>query len=769
MQLFGKRSPRQKEIRRSKAERSPAWYRRLSAGLPLRALGMLLLCAAFAAVVVNLSNDDLDLTVGQRVSRAITSRVDFRLIDEARTEVMRTRARDNAETYYVLDTSLVQDINNRLTNALRIAREHISEPEKLQEQVGKIQIAFDEEGLTEIIRLASLPDSTLYQRAVERAVATLALQPLVGADVLAQRRTSENAVLVNPEKSTERQVPILRLLFANDREDVVSVAEAVAGEFPTPLRSSMTASVIQMLHEQSGDAFKPLYRYDPARSAQAAQLAEAAVEPEYDEYAVGTRLVDVGATTRDELALLAHERAAYHAWADRNPDARNGARLAAIARGLLCFLIVAGLGGYVILHYDSFLGSTQRRLATAVTLLLILGLARATYIHGPSVYAAVGLQALAVALLTLTAVRGAAYVTTGLLAILIALATRQSVGFIIVLLAVSLVMLFGLRDVRNRGRIITVGFAATLLAIVATLLTGLVQGQTTLFVLRNWALWAGVTTLAAAFIVEGVLPTIEQIFGVSTSMTLLEWCDPNKPLLRMMAAECPGTYNHSLLVGTLADAAADAIGANGLLARTGAYYHDIGKINKPGYFVENQGLDVGNRHERLSPAMSHLIIIGHVKDGIEMAKEYSLPARLRPFIPEHHGTCVVEYFYHAASQARKPGDPEISDTEFRYPGPKPQSRETAIVMLCDAVEGAVRAMPEPTPNRIEDTVDRIIEKRLIDGQFDECDLTFRELSIIDKSLVKSLNSIYHGRITYPSDEKKPAVPVAPAAEARSAS
>jgi putative nucleotidyltransferase with HDIG domain len=220
----------------------------------------------------------------------------------------------------------------------------------------------------------------------------------------------------------------------------------------------------------------------------------------------------------------------------------------------------------------------------------------------------------------------------------------------------------------------------------------------------------------------------------------------------MLAAEAPGTYNHSLLVGALAESAADAISANGLLCRAGAYYHDIGKINKPEYFIENQIQNI-SRHERLSPAMSLLVIIGHVKDGIEMAKEYKLPASLYAFIPEHHGTTLVEYFYHAAKQARGPDDPEVADTAFRYPGPKPQSRETAILMLCDGVEGAVRAMSEPTPNRIETVVSKIIQKRLMDGQFDECDLTFRELAQVEKSLVKSLCGIYHARIVYPGKEE----------------
>jgi membrane-associated HD superfamily phosphohydrolase len=152
--------------------------------------------------------------------------------------------------------------------------------------------------------------------------------------------------------------------------------------------------------------------------------------------------------------------------------------------------------------------------------------------------------------------------------------------------------------------------------------------------------------------------------------------------------------------------------------------------------------------------MSLLIIVSHVKDGVEMAKEYRLPLSIRPFIAEHHGTTIVEYFYHAANKLRKPGDPEVAEAQFRYPGPKPQSRETAIVMLCDGVEGAVRAMAEPTPGRIESVVSEIVQKRLLDGQLDDCDLTFRELATVEKSLVRSLSGLYHARITYPESEKR---------------
>jgi len=236
---------------------------------------------------------------------------------------------------------------------------------------------------------------------------------------------------------------------------------------------------------------------------------------------------------------------------------------------------------------------------------------------------------------------------------------------------------------------------------------------------------------------------------------LLELADLNQPLLRRLAAEAPGTFNHCLVLGTLAEAAGNAIGGNGLLCRVGAYYHDIGKLSKPQYFIENK-TGAANRHEKLSPAMSLLIIVGHVKDGIELAREYRLPRLVSQFIAEHHGTTLVEYFYHAARerQAReadaRPDTPEVSETEFRYPGPRPQSRETAILMICDSVEGAVRSLAEPIPGRIESTVHQIVMKRLMDGQFSECDLTLRELSLIEQSLTHALTGVYHGRVAYPT-------------------
>jgi putative nucleotidyltransferase with HDIG domain len=261
--------------------------------------------------------------------------------------------------------------------------------------------------------------------------------------------------------------------------------------------------------------------------------------------------------------------------------------------------------------------------------------------------------------------------------------------------------------------------------------------------------WHAMATFLVGLFIQSLLPVIEKTFRIATSMTLLDYSDANQPLLKRLAMEAPGTFSHSLLVGSISEAAAEAINCNGLLCRVGAYYHDIGKINKPGYFVENEIGSV-SRHGELSPAMSQLIIVGHVKDGIEMAKEYSLPAVLRQFIETHHGTTLVEYFFSEAKKKTDGKQPTPSESEFRYVGPKPRTKEAAIVMLADTAEGAVRSMSgDLTPAKIETAVHNISMKRLQDGQFDECELSLRELSQIEASISKTLAAHHHGRIAYP--------------------
>ncbi len=251
----------------------------------------------------------------------------------------------------------------------------------------------------------------------------------------------------------------------------------------------------------------------------------------------------------------------------------------------------------------------------------------------------------------------------------------------------------------------------------------------------------------------GLLPLVEKSFAVQTDLSLLELGDASHPLLRRLAQRAPGTYNHSINVASIAEAAADAIGANGLLVRVGAYFHDIGKMFKPEYFIENQSHGK-NQHESLQPAMSTLVIIAHVKDGADLARSNHLPKPIIDFILQHHGTTLVEYFYREAAKRSElnPNREEVSDKDFRYPGPKPQTREAAVLMLADAVESASRTLVEPTSARISGLVDMIAEKKVADGQFDECGMTFQQLDQVKQSLVKTLTSIYHARVKYPGQQ-----------------
>ena len=254
-----------------------------------------------------------------------------------------------------------------------------------------------------------------------------------------------------------------------------------------------------------------------------------------------------------------------------------------------------------------------------------------------------------------------------------------------------------------------------------------------------------------------LLPFLERWFDIQTDISLLELSDANHPLLKELVQRAPGTYNHSINVASLSEAAAEAIGANGLLCRVGAYFHDVGKLRKPEYFIENQA-GGPNKHDDLVPTMSTLVILAHVKDGIEIARTHHLPQPIIDLIEQHHGTTLVEYFFNRATRQQEEQNEEggtpspVDEADFRYPGPKPQTPEAAVMMLADTVESASRALREPAPARIENLVQEIAKKKFDDGQFDECSITIEQLFTIKASLIKSLNAMYHARVKYPEQQ-----------------
>ena len=302
-----------------------------------------------------------------------------------------------------------------------------------------------------------------------------------------------------------------------------------------------------------------------------------------------------------------------------------------------------------------------------------------------------------------------------------------------------------LRDCRERKIIIKtgakLGFLNAFLALAVNVYMGAVSWDLLLFD----ATMAFLGGLGAGIITVGMAPVVEMIFHYTTDITLLEWANLDRPILRRLMLEAPGTYHHCVIVGSLVEAAATEIGANPILAKVCGYYHDIGKLKKPLYFIENQS-DGRNRHDKLAPSMSALILIAHVKNGVEIAREHKLAQVIIDTIRQHHGTSTISYFYEKAKKIKGPEAVTIDD--YRYPGPRPQTREAGLVMLADVVEAASRTLENPTPSRIQGLVQNLINKIFSDGQLDHCELTLRDLHRIAKSFNKILYGIHHHRIEY---------------------
>ncbi|MGG1327653.1 HD family phosphohydrolase [Bacillus tropicus] len=321
---------------------------------------------------------------------------------------------------------------------------------------------------------------------------------------------------------------------------------------------------------------------------------------------------------------------------------------------------------------------------------------------------------------------------------------NYSVGIYVLLSSLS-VSIF-LREKNRRTMILQAGILVSILnVVVLAALLLLRNGNFSPLEIGTQLLMASLSGIISSVLAMGILPYLESGLGIVSSMKLMELSSPNHPLLRRILLEAPGTYHHSVMVANLSEAACEAVGANGVLARVGAYYHDVGKTVQPQFFIENQ-MGIENPHDKLDPVTSKDIIIAHVTDGVKMLEEYHIPQEIIDIAGQHHGTTLLKYFYYKAIKEDKE---KYTEEMFRYPGTKATSKESAIVGIADSVEAAVRSMNHPTPEQINNLVQSIIKDRLQDGQFSECDLTFKELQIVGKTLCETLKGIFHSRITYP--------------------
>jgi len=727
-------------------------------------LALCLLAAVVLWAITRAWAPPLDYRRGEFPARDVVAKVEFNRVDPRLTELARERARSLAYAVYDQDATPLEQLRARLLNAIT----RLVGSSSLQEFGLQDWAAFE----------PPLPEGAQPPSLEEREAQFKQLHDLLAVDDAREqfkeavaesfKTLEQNGLLDQPQHEEGNQEKIYVRHDDTGFEHEVEVASVLTKSASDRLKKQLqaklkpledpeaTVSIADRVYAWLRPQLPTTLTLNKELTAELRRKAVEQVEPVLKHYPRGTVLAQAGSPLdREQIEILTKE---HQAVLNERSVAANVARSLA-AFGM--YVALYTLCGFYIRQREPSLLSSMRRFfsllsAVVVIVVLCLFLSRS------------GWNAELIPLLIFGMTIAIAYHQE--LAILLSAAVSLVVVFSVGLeLADAVIFTAGvaaailmLRNVRSRSKLVYVGLISGLAVTLTTLGVGTLRGTPffygEVFAYQGlaWdALRLGVWAVIAGSLMTCLLPFIERLFEVQTDISLIELGDPAHPLLQELARRAPGTYNHSINVASLSEAAAEAIGARALLVRVGAYFHDIGKMLKPGYFIENQsGGD--NRHESLVPAMSTLVIVAHVKDGADLARQHHLPDQIIDFSQQHHGTTLVEYFYRRASEQNE-ADPdqrgELDESAFRYPGPKPQTKEAGVLMLADAVESASRVLVEPTPSRIENLVEDLAMKRLHDGQFDECGLTLQELHTVQESLVKSLTAVYHGRVKYPGQQR----------------
>ncbi len=676
--------------------------------------------------------------LGQRPEREIRVKVpEFKRVNQKETNARRQAELDQIASSMVNDPAPIRDLGERLDD-LTVASSKCSSLDALPEHL-RVSWKITPEVFDELKAATDTPERLdAIHRQIVKAFEPVIRDGVLGYDASPRsEELSRNlAVHVAGEKShtvaRERVVP----------ERVAKLDGDIARDFLNAFTAPRVGPIFFKLIAEKLAA-TPTLTYEAEYTDHRRELAKSRVADVYDTYRRGDLLVEQGQMIGEEQLILLwmeHEQA--------NSLLTASARIRRAGSMVVLVAALFALVGYYIFRHEPKIARDLTRIAALCGLIVVAMAAVRLLALQPWDAELIPIAVAAMILAIAYNPHFALMVTFGL-SLLTCLTLGTGISHFLVLMGGTAAGALTLDEVRTRTKLIKVGATAALGYFVLTWATGLWQSQP-ISLITSDSLWRAGWGIMAGFFLGGSLPFVENSFGIVTGISLLELGDITHPLLQELVRRAPGTHNHSVTVGAIAESAAERIGAHALLVRIGAYFHDIGKMLKPHYFIENQ-VGGANRHNNLAPAMSTLIIIGHVKDGVDLGRQHHLPEVIIDLIEQHHGTTLVEYFYHEANR-RCEGNPDASavhESAFRYPGPKPQSKEAGILMVADAVESASRTLSEPTPSRIENLVRDMIDKRLHDGQFDECGLTLKEIGEIRESLIKSLIGIYHGRVKYP--------------------
>lgn len=728
--------PRKTRLRRLFRDRLEGETRRKTvrqrAGEVAPRVVVLAIFAGICAAILTIGEEPLPVRLGERAAFDILSRVPFSFQDTDATRNAREQARLRTPNVYALDRERMKALFAEFKQRLQAlaaaedpaaqAQESFAPAELTETDIAALRTAFGAERAdsTEwFLDVVLLPE-----------IENLVFLPHARYEIEQTRRR----IRIRRDGTSVYDVPIS--LVYSEKETERILLKLPTGDLWKSFRDwKITTPIYRAMVKALAPAWRDVCSWDELATQEAALAAAATVRPVIITRDEKDVLLTAGEVLREHhVKLLSAEQEEYR-------KTRGTARWRR-GLGIVLFIYAAVTISYVLVRRSLPGGRPAPRhvwALVAVVLILILGRIAVNQQWSPYIIP-VGLAGIILAAACGTAV---ALCSGTLASVLVGILFGNGFAVMATFLAGSATAVIGAHRIATRVRLMIVGLVVGIAQFLTICSFALISNSSP----RMEAAYGLANGLAVGLLATGLLPFLEHFMGMATSISLLELSDLNRPLLKKLALVAPGTYNHSLIVGHLAEAAAKAVGADTLLVRVASFYHDIGKMNKPDYCVENRGR-TESKHLKLTPTMSTLVIIAHTKDGLELADQYRLPPSVRDMITQHHGTTLVQYFYAQAQNAQPHED--LDEQAFRYPGPKPQTAEAAIIMLADAVESASRAMREPTPARIDEMVRRIVRARLEDGQFEECNLSLRVLHRIADELSRTLASMFHARVAYPS-------------------
>jgi len=682
-----------------------------------KVLGVLIFFSITILIVFsNFNPKQVTLKPDEVARRDIQSNTTSIIIDEAKTEELRKQAADKVQKVYQEDTYALTATRNEINSFFSL--------------VNDIRVAGEDNN----DKLQDLLDSTNKE----------------GKNIELRNNSSQLAQYLNnatPEDLQQMQATALSIIpglmqkpiTEETLDSVFDQASKQIDQLEYSLQARETMKIVII------NAIKPNLVFNKEATDKAIKEAMDAVKPVQKTVKAGEKIVREGErVTAEQISILEQ----------LGIQRSKSYPLTLVGSAIFVLLTFWLTIEFIRRYYKKIFEDHKLMLLIGLIFILILSITRFLTVikigEMPDINALIGYLAPVAAGSMLIAIlldNRLAYFLTMIMALYVGLLTDGNQLFYTITAFVGgTVGIFQVYRLNQTSDLARSGFYIALANIISILTLSLIGGNVTLNLILVGMIIGAVNGILSAVLMIGALPYLESAFSITSMIKLLELSNPNNELLKKLLMEAPGTYHHSLMVGNLAEAAAEPIGANPLLVRVGAYYHDIGKIKRTDYFVENQrGFD--NPHEKIAPALSALIITSHVREGIELAREAHIPQDIIDFIEQHHGTSLAKYFYSRALEEDREGT--LSEDTFRYEGPKPQSKEVALVMLADSVEAGVRSLQDPTPDKIKNMVRRIIQDKLNDGQLESCDLTFKDLDVIANSFCKSLEGLYHKRIEYP--------------------